>query len=417
MSTLLGQQKFDAPHAIIANQGAGVGFSQVSKYWTAKCMSFKQGKAKLADQQSHIQDFRTPLALWEVNPTDTGIVFRNKENGRDYIPTDHALGLMCQVGKGMSDWTLRALREPIRHATKVDPSNEELKLPLYERSRVDFSVLADYIRIHLFQPDRVDQNKPRLWRTWDDGTLRAFLSTQYAIVNNGWFLDLLETLLPGGLLSHWNGDADSIYGNILMPDSIRAEKDSDYGGMLSIGNSEIGLRRISSLPSVFRAICMNGCIWEQEEGEEYNKRHRGQIDFAQLALEIQANITKQIPLLTTGIDKVLGLRAFGIGDTPLQNLFAQLAIDNSIGKKEIAGVQEAFWKEVKIVGKDEGFTAFGLMNGLTRFGQTREAASWVAYDMLGGSIANMDRNNWDRFRSRAANLSDKQVEKRFAVSV
>ena len=80
-------------------------------------------------------------------------------------------------------------------------------------------------------------------------------------------------------------------------------------------------------------------------------------------------------------------------------------------------MQEAFWKEVKIVGKDEGFTAFGLMNGLTRFGQTREAASWVAYDMLGGSIANMDRNNWDRFRSRAANLSDKQVEKRFAVSV
>jgi hypothetical protein len=408
----LGTERGLADHMIIAGQGAASKeFGHVSKYWLPQCLTFEQGKEVLAEQQSSIEDFREPLSGWEPVVNANGeFALLNKGTGDEYIPTDHALGLMCQVGQGMSSWAVRALREPIRHATKLGPDGE--KLALFERKRADADVLCDYVRIHLFNPDRVDQSKIRLFRTWQDGTLRALLSEQYAIVNNGWYLDLLAKLIPGGMLSHWKGDADSIYGNVLIPDTIRQERDSDYGGMLSVGNSEIGLRRISSCPSVFRAICMNGCIWEQELGVEIDIRHRGQIDFDSLAAKITENLQKQIPLLPKGIDLLLGLRDFGIGETPLPNLFAQLSADYSLSKKEIAGVWGQFAVEVSKVGPTDGRTAFGVLNAVTRYGQELDTARWVRFDTIGGELANLDRNGWDKFRNRAANLTDKQVEKR-----
>ena len=407
----LGTERNLGDHAIIASQGGTKEFGHVSHFWSEQCKTFAQGREILAQQQDQIQDFHEPLSSWEPVVTSDGkFAFRHKTDGRDYIPTDHALGLSCQVGKGMSDWAVRSLREPIRHATKVGDDGE--KVALHQRDVRDTEVLRDYVAIHLFNGDRCDQSKERLFRTWKDGTLRALLSSQYAIVNNGWYLGLLETLIPGGLLSHWRGDADSIYGNILIPDTIRAEKDSDYGGMLSIGNSEIGLRRISSAPSVFRAICMNGCIWEQESGVEIDIRHRGGIDFDSLAAKIGENLKKQIPLLPKGIDLLLGLRAYGVGDTPLPNLFAGLSADYSLSKKEVAGVWTAYAKEVNDLGSEEGRTAFGLLNAVTRYGQTLDTARWVRFDTIGGELANLDRDGWDKFRTRAGAMTPKQVEKR-----
>lgn len=408
----LGTEQGREAHAIIQSQGAASKeFGHVSQYWLPQCLTFDQGRQKLAEQQAQIEDFREPLEGWEPVVNDTGVfVFRNKGNGRDYVPTDHALKLMCQVGRGMSEWAARAMREPIRHATKLGDDGE--KEVLFERGKADAELLRDYVKLHLFNQERTDQKKIRLFRTWKDGTLRALLSEQYAIVNNGWYLDLLVKLIPGGMLSHWKGDADSIYGNILIPDTIRTEKDSDYGGMLSVGNSEIGLRRISSMPSVFRAICMNGCIWEQEKGVEVDIRHRGQIDFEALAAKIKENLEAQIPLLPQGIERVLGLRAYGVGDATLPNLFAQLSIDFSVTKKEVVGVHQAFLKEVSDLGADEGKTAFGVMNAVTRFGQTLEDGRWVRFDQIAGEIANMKRDDWTRFCNRASNLSEKQVEKR-----
>lgn len=157
---------------------------------------------------------------------------------------------------------------------------------------------------------------------------------------------------------------------------------------------------------------MNGCIWEQEQGVEIDIRHRGKVNFADLAKMIGENLEAQIPLLPQGIAKVLNLQTYGFGDAPVQGLFAQLSLDHGLGKKEIAGVQKAFWEEVAQVGPKDGKTAFGFMGAITRYGQTRDAAGWVKYDMMGGNIANMDRDDWDKFCGRAKNLTAKQIEKR-----
>lgn len=388
-------------------------FAHVSGRWLQDgCMTFEQAKQQLVNDQQQIQDIKGPLADWDVVTVAHGVAFVYKPTGQQFQPTDHALNLMCQVGRGMSSWTVRSLRDPIPHATKKDDDGEAVVIEGGVRGQADFEVLRDYIRIHLFNAERLDQDKTRLFRTWTDGTFRALLSEQYTIVNNLWFLDLLQKLIPGGMVSHWKGDADSIYGNVLIPDTIRAESDSDFGGMLSIGNSEIATRRLSSLPSVFRAICMNGCIWDQQLGKALNKVHRGAIDFTALAELIKANLEEQIPLLPQGIERVLGIRAFGCDQTPMTNSLAQVAIDHSLSKRQVAAVADGWSTEIGLLGPREGRTAYGLMNAVTRAGQTLSNDQWVRFDTIGGEIASMDRNAWDKFRNRADSLSPKQVERR-----
>jgi hypothetical protein len=220
------------------------------------------------------------------------------------------------------------------------------------------------------------------------------------------------------MVSHWKGDADSMFGNILIPDTIRKETDSDFGGMLSVGNSEIGTRRISSLPSVFRAICMNGCIWDQKSGKGINKVHKGAVDFMELEKLIIENLEEQIPLLPVGIERMLGLRAYGCGDTGTQSLLAQTAIDHNLSKKQIKAVYQGWGAEAAILGQREAKTAYGLMNAITRAGQTFDSnEQWVRFDTIGGEFVNMDRTSWDKFRSRADGLTTKQIDKRLGVAV
>ena len=55
-------------------------------------------------------------------------------------------------------------------------------------------------------------------------------------------------VLPDGRFSHDKSDEDTVFGNILLPDTIldkSADDDTDYGGMVSIGNCEIGKRRVT----------------------------------------------------------------------------------------------------------------------------------------------------------------------------
>lgn len=392
--------------------GSKQGFKHVAKYWLENgCMSFDAGRELIEQEQKKIEDIACGFNAWDVIARENGVFFNHKPTGRDFKPTDHSLDLLCRIGKGLSSWALRAMMAPI--TGKKQSTGEEYVVKGGERDIRDYQVLADYIRVHVFNNDRVDQSKIRLFRTWTDGTLRAVLSDQYIIVNNRWFLDALAEFIPGGVLSHWNGDADQIYGNVLIPDTIREEKDSDFGGMLSVGNSEIGTRRISSRPSVFRAICMNGCIWNQEEGKALNRIHKGKnINFAELKEAIRKNLEEQIPLLPQGIERVLGIRAFGQGDTPTPNIMAQTAVDFKLSKSQVEAVWKGYATEIGLLGPEEGKTAYGLMNAVTRAGQTLESNSlWVAFDEIGGEIANMSRNDWDSFRNRAEHLTKKQVEK------
>jgi hypothetical protein len=260
---------------------------------------------------------------------------------------------------------------------------------------------------------RIDQDKKFRLRTYKDGTCRAFVTEQYAPIDNRWYLDVLGEFIPGGRFSHWRGDEDTIYGNVLIPDTIMdyGADDSDYGGMISVGNCEIGTRRITQTPSLFRAICMNGCIWGQTEGQKIRRVHRGNIDLAALKLEIARNIQDQIPLLAPSIKKFLETRSLELGKTSAKSVIASVSSDYKLSKKEATEFLEQF-----ITYESEQGTLFGIINGLTRAGQKFGNKEWVRFDEIAGGLAQMDSSQWNSVLRRADTFNSKDYEKVFALT-
>ena len=375
----------------------------VAKVWQQQCMTFEQGMEQCAKDQAKIQDIRGPLSAWKPGVSEEGkLVLVYLPTGQQYVPTAKALKDFA-VGGFTSEWFLKDLTED---KAKTTEENAEIR---FKRDRRDAELLVHTLEVTLFAKDRVDQDKERLFRTWTDGTFRAMLSDRYTIVNNAWYLETLSRLIPGGLLSHWRGDADTIFGNVLIPDTIRQESDSEYGGMLSIGNSEIGLRRLMSLPSVFRAICMNGCIWEQKKGKAVNRVHRGEVKFDDLASEIASNLQHQIPLLSGGIDRMLGTRALIFGNRKSVPVIAQFFKEFKLPKSFAVKFITALKVETEIIGADCR-TLFGLQAGLTRAGQLLDSETWVKYDTLAGDLMGLTHAKWDAMLKSADQLTEDDCE-------
>lgn len=400
---VLGSTIANAAH-FTDSQEKGKEIKHVAKVWQDQCLTYEQGLEKVAAEQAQIQDIRSPLSHWEPTVTNEGkFALLHKPSGQSFVPTEKATRDMAVLGF-TSEWFLADMQSDKKMNASEDAAIR------FRRDRQDAEVLVSVLNATLFHPKRVEQDKTRLFRTWKNGTLRAVLSEQYTILNNMWYLETLKELIPGGLLSHWRGDADTVFGNILIPDTIREESDSHYGGMLSVGNSEIGLRRLMSLPSVFRAICMNGCIWEQEKGEAVNRVHRGEIDYDGLKLEIAKNLQAQIPLLSDGINRVLGCRLYKMGDVATVNVIAQLFIDFKLPKSQATKFLANYNVEAGILGS-EVRTAFGLQSALTRLGQELDNDTWVKYDQIAGKIASLTPDRWDGMLKRAKTLDKNDLEK------
>lgn len=409
----LGQNKQGAYAGDFVLQGQTLatdkGFSHVSRKWYDQCRSYDATMQLLTEQQANIQDVKCPLTAWEpVVGSDGAFAMKYLPTGREYKPTENALENMGVLGQGAT-WFLKDLATDKVHRT--DKTRIQFK-----RDARDAQLMVDYVKLLLYQADRFDVEKVRLFRTWEDNsTLRAVLSKDYVIVNNAWFLETVSKLIPGGMLSHWRGDADELFGNVLIPDTIRTEDDSDYGGMLSIGNSEIGTRRITSVPSVFRAICMNGCIWDQELGKSINRVHRrkdGQIDLGGLAEEIRVNLDRQIPLITTGIAAVLGTKKLGFEKTPVHNVMAAVLDRLRINRNMASGIMAAYNTESDITGN----SAFTVLQSLTRYGQTQSPATWVELDSKAGEIAQMNESRWGKILTLANSLGKEDLEKAGVLS-
>ena len=380
----------------------GTGLEQgahVHKDWYAKPKSYDEGMEKLAAEKSEREDILAPLSRMKPNISDDGRFCFEHVDGRQFYPTNHALN-QFGVATSTSTFFLNSLRE---NPTK---NNGEEK---FKRDSQDAETL---LAVSENAMRRVDSEKVFRWRTYTDGTMRAWLSEKYAPVDNMWYLDELRKILPGGRLSHWRGDGDTIFGNVLLPDTIidyGQDDDSDYGGMLSIGNCEIGKRRISQMPSLFRSICMNGCIWGQVKGKNISRVHRGTIVLEELRMQIKENIEAQLPLLPQGIERMLGLRAMGTDGVRMKNVIATVCKDNRLSKKESTEVL-AQWVEHE---RDDR-NLFGVVNSVTRAGQTFANDGWVKFDELGGKLLDLNESRWTALTKRADSFDEKDFEKIFA---
>ena len=255
------------------------------------------------------------------------------------------------------------------------------------------------------------EDKNGLIRLRNDGTVRAFLSEQYAILDNRWFLDVIRSILPEGLVSHWRSDSgDSVYFNVLIPDSMRQETDSEYGGMLACGNGETGSRKLSTCPSVFRAICRNGCIWDETKGTGIIERvHRGAIDLNALAARIRDNLNRQIPLLGDGIDRMLLTRSYvsDVGAVPaIGSVLRSLRIPG-ITRETSDAIFSAFGEQRTETAR---VTAFDVIQGLTKSAQSFSAGLQETVERAAGSAMLWNADRWNNVFESAKTLSAEELK-------
>lgn len=429
--TKLGQVKQDGYVGDFVHDGQTMGdkegFRNVSQSWLGNCRDFDGVLSDLAEGERHRLDVVSRADAWEAFRTtdDSHLVggqvdmagrvvvesepkpclkLRRRDTGQEYTPTPHALRQLA-TWLHLSTGTIKDALEPV-----YEGRDKERELwPVSERSVEDLSRLINSRLDKLQEPG--GGSREFMFRVWtDDNTLRSIHSKKYARINNSWYVELLQKLIPGGKLSHWRGDRDNIYGNILIPDTIRQEDDSDYGGMISVGNSEIGMRRLYGTPSVFRAICMNGCIWDQEVGHMLKVRHVGAIDLSSLAWRMKEHLNNQIPLLDANIDRMLSSRARDVGGVDMKNIFAAVSKEFGTTRNENTGILKAYSVEQDIL-NGQSKTAFGVTQSLTRYGQELDNDSWVRFDELGGRMVTLSDAKWDAIVKRADSYTKGDLEK------
>ena len=374
----------------------GTGFEKnthVHKDWYATTIDYDEALDQAQRAFDEREDILAPVKDVQGSVNEDGnFVFKVGE--REFQPTDHAIEQFSIRVKVPSSSVMRELR-----------SQKD-----YDAQDAD---VMTYLANNALR--RLDQDKIYRLRTYTDGTCRAFVTDKYAPIDNRWYLEVLSEFLPDGRLSHWKGDEDTIFGNVLLPDTILdygTDDDSDYGGMISIGNCEIGKRRISQVPSLFRSICLNGCIWGQVSGKQIKRRHIGTIDLDALKLEIGQNIEHQLPLLPNGITKFLAMRELKNGDVSMKNIIAAICKDERLGKKEAVVVLDQYAQF-----ENQERNLFGVVNAITRAGQKLDNMAWVKFDEVGGNLIDTDASRWAAILKRADSLQDKDFEKIFAAAV
>jgi len=259
----------------------------------------------------------------------------------------------------------------------------------------------------------------------DDGNpvARAIVSERYGVIDNLEAMEMIIDALPSkdaikdALASHLHNDGDDMFGNLLLPDHIKSEPDSDYGVGIAFRNSEVRNSTFKVSPFLFRAICLNGMIWGRQNSDiRVNQRHMGNIDKHELRNEVRRAI---VVALSQGNDllTLLGHSKHVEVKNPEQ-VIAQLARDNKMtiaqGKLWHKGYLESLAEQS---GHEHDKTAFGIVNGLTRSaqeytGSTREQMETVASAILSPAIdADLQTisKRWGLISERAKSLDDDTV--------
>jgi hypothetical protein len=259
----------------------------------------------------------------------------------------------------------------------------------------------------------------------DDGNpvARAIVSERYGVIDNLEAMEMIIDALPSkdaikdALASHLHNDGDDMFGNLLLPDNIKSEPDSDYGVGIAFRNSEVRNSTFKVSPFLFRAICLNGMIWgRQDSSIKVNQRHMGNIDKQELREEVRRAI---VVALSQGNDllALLGHSKHVEVKNPEQ-VIAQLSRDNKMtiaqGKLWHKGYLESLQEAS---GHSHDRTAFGIVNGLTRSaqqytGSTREQMETIASAILAPAIdADLQTisKRWGLISERAKSLDDDTV--------
>ena len=238
-------------------------------------------------------------------------------------------------------------------------------------------------------------------------TCRAILHKGYRDdISHVWLMRLLAELSPTGGIERYLFDGNLLRGAILLPDISLVAEDSDYGGGLFFFSGEVGNRRCGIMPFVYRAISRSVVLI----GDSWGVTHHGGADLEKLEAELKKYVHKQIPLVTTHLDRMLAAQniLFNENDSLVVErlLIALGASFRMLTQQDLRLWRVGVFTERKLV-PGLALSAFTIQNGISRMSQCIEdPVRQIQLDQLAGDLLDLD---WSAIVKRASTVQDDQV--------
>lgn len=359
-----------------SHEGNPTDFRHVHREWLTQCKPIPEMliASQPAEQECTDVDVDARALIFTGNRVETA--------GLSLDFTDHGLGML-------STW-FGVPRAAARQLAADDG---------------DPQIFQDYFRWR----QRVAPPKTPLKLRLRGTTIRAVFTQKYREITNAWLIEAFNRLVPTGLVSHFRGDGDTISGNILIPDTIRSESDSDYGGGIGFRHSEIGIFRIQILPFVFRAICCNGCIWGALEGVALRKAHLGEdVNEDDLFERIKETIHRQIPLVPELIARMQRLKDVRFASRiEVIRIIYHLSDSPRIAREQAKAWLRGF--------REEGaeLNAFGIVQGLTRAARNDSTTEASGLEEFAGELVDRIPSWWSAIRDASRDVTGDALVKRF----
>lgn len=398
---------------IKASQTMNEKYRNVSDAWVQKCSTYDETFNELSLIDRNNADLRiSPDKVRAVAVEGEGgagvgfAVYDDAAQHSHYVPTDFAWARISDwIGLktySVSDWCKPMLAQNGR--TLAVPTMEQM------------DKLAALINSFMDDRLRNDQYLYRLNNS--DGTLRCMMSDQYAIIDNHWWLEQFQDMIPDGLVSHRRGNSDTFICNVIVPSSMQHEDDSDYGAMVYMGNSEIGERVLFSEPSLYRAICCNGQIHNRSRGEKFRVKHKrkgGSISLEHIREELESTIFEQLDLIKIMVPKMLQTQKYGWDGASIKPVLFTFGNRVKLQKTEFAKVLEGYREEIAETPSVDK-TAFSLINGLTRAAQVLGDQRYEDLNRMAGSILDWNESQWRNIFNDANHCDSSEVDKVFSTN-
>ena len=360
---------------------------------------FSEAIETTARQSLATHDVLEPLGNWQPDVADNGgLVLTHKTSNRQYRLTNTALNQLCIKSK--IPQTIPKFLAP-----QLNAKGETI----FERDSRDTQLVVDILRHHIFNSDRYDQDKPYLVRTNnDDNTIRAFLSEKYAIVNNVWFLEKLQEYIGDTevLAARWRGDADTIYGELIFPNTRQEYDDSVYYAGLAVGNSEIGTRRAVLDSFIFREVCTNGLTSKSSSANRQSWVHLGSPKLDEIEEWIATVVAMGNDNAVQTIQEMQKMREIGIDKEDMAGVFVQLMQKLKIANREQSKIWQFLDEERGVIG-DNAASVFGIHSALTRYAQTLDNSDWVKMEETSSKLLAYDS---DKIKKMSVNASKIDIE-------
>ena len=185
---------------VLEQQGGAEGFKNVSQFWMPNTLSYEDCLEQLEEGRSSREDIVGAWEDWEFVLEEGTLCLKNVDE-RVFIPTEHALNQAI----GWSEVSQTHIKQTL--------SSE------FDADETDKQQLVDMLNYRKQRNHQTNKNEERelIFRTYNDSTLRAVLTTQFTAVDNRFFVELMRDLIPGGRVSHLRGDSDTVLGIFFSP--------------------------------------------------------------------------------------------------------------------------------------------------------------------------------------------------------